>query len=125
MKKKRIVYNGCHGGFSLSKLAAMWLAERGLDEAIIWLAESEVDPDRSGWEGSFYPSTLARHADLLVECVSELGSRAGGSFSDLRIVEVDDLYRIEEYDGLESVIEPHELHWISAVKDAQVKDSPY
>lgn len=122
---KKVVYNACHGGFSLSKLAAMWLAARGLDEAIVWLAEVETDPERSGRECNFYPSTLARHSDLLTECVTELAEKAGGTFSDLRLVEVADLYRIEEYDGLETVVEPGGLHWTSAINDPHIKDPPY
>lgn len=122
---KKVVYNACHGGFSLSKLAAMWLAARGLDEAIVWLAEVEADPERSGREGNFYPSTLARHSDLLAECVTELAEKSCGSFSNLRLVEVADLYRIEEYDGLETVVEPGDVHWISAINDPSTRDLPY
>lgn len=113
------MYNACHGGFSLSKLAAMWLAARGVDEAAVWLAAVESDPGCSGWGDSFYPSALARHSGLLAECVAALGKDASGPFSDVRTADVADLYRIEEYDGLESVVEPGDVRWTSALRDPE------
>lgn len=110
---KKVVYNSCHGGFSLSKIAAIWLAGRGHEEAIKWLAESNSEV----WSENFYSDSLARHSALLVECVETLADKANGSFSDLLIAEVEDLYRIEEYDGLEHVVQPQEEKWISAVRD--------
>ena len=118
--KKKVVYNESHGGFSLSKLAAMWLASRGLEEAIVWLAEIESDPSRSDWDRSFYPWSLTRHSSLLLECVLELGDRAGSPASKLAVAEVEDLYRIEEYDGLETVVQPGDIHWTSAIKDPEI-----
>ena len=109
---KKVVYNSCHGGFSLSKLSAMWLAARGYDPAVEFLATLGKDP--SPWSASFYPSTLERHAELLVECIEAVGlDKAGGEFSELRIIEVQDKYRIDEYDGYETVETPETISWKS------------
>lgn len=117
---KRVVYNAVHGGFSLSKLAAMWLAGRGHEESVVFLAGKSED-----WGENFYPRTLARHSMLLVECVEVLGKKASGPFSDLKIAEVEDLYVIDEYDGLESVVQPSGMKWISAVNDPEAHGDPY
>lgn len=116
---RKVVYNACHGGFALSKLAAVWLAGAGLEEAVVWLAEES--PEESGWSRHFYPHTLARHSQLLIECIESLGPAAAGTaYSDLRMTDVHDVYRIEEYDGLETVVQPDEYNWISAVSDAEI-----
>jgi hypothetical protein len=106
--KKRVFYSDTHFGFSLSKHAAMWLAGRGLDEAVEFLA-GEVDDWSSD---TFYPYTLSRHSSLLTECIDTLGlKRASGAFSKLAFVEIEGPYRIEEYDGLERVVVPGGLKW--------------
>ena len=110
---KKVVYNACHGGFSLSKIATMWLAARGLEEAVAFLAEQETDGSTSWERFCFYPTTLARHASLLVECVETLGPAADGDMSKLATATVDGLYRIEDYDGYESVVCPHHIVWNS------------
>lgn len=52
-----------------------------------------------------------RHHPILVQVVEELGDRASGSCADLRIAEVEGLYRIDEYDGSESVVSPDGYDW--------------
>lgn len=111
---KKVVYNTCHGGFSMSKLATMWLAAKGVDEAVEFLASSESDGTNTWQHYCFYPASLERHAAVLVECVETLGRDANGDMSNLEIKEVPgDLYRIEEYDGYESVICPEDITWVS------------
>lgn len=111
----KVVYNSSFGGFSLSKLAAIWLAGRGNEEAIVWLAELErrgpQGPER--WSRDFYPRDLQRHDPLLVECVSSLGRKSNGSSAGLAIYELKGrMYRLEEYDGSETVVEPDDMKWI-------------
>jgi hypothetical protein len=108
--KKKVVYNACHGGFSMSKLAAMWLASKGLDEAAEFLA---LGPEHWGsYECCFYPYTLERHSALLSECVETLGSdRASGDMSNLVIEEVEGPYQIQEYDGWEKIVTPQDMVW--------------
>ena len=51
-----------------------------------------------------------RHDESLVEAVETLGSKkASGSCAQLKVVEIPiKVYNIDEYDGLESISEPHQ-----------------
>lgn len=92
--KVRVVYNSDWGGFGLSDEAIKWLKEHGLE------FEDEDD--------------IPRHNKLLVQCVHELGRKANDEYSDLRIrVLSGNQYRIEEYEGKESVWEPDNGDWIT------------
>lgn len=119
MSKKKVIYNIQYGGYGLSKLAAIWLAGRGLEEAIRYLAEDT----KEGLVGEFdfYANSLSRHSSLLVECVEALGEKSFGAYASLKIAEVEDLYRIDEYDGCESVIEPKDVAYVSAINDPEVR----
>ena len=93
MNKVKVVYNCCFGGFGLSDTAIEYLVEHGINEDDIW--------------------ELPRHHPLLVKCVEELGDKADGSCASLDIKEINGFqYRISEYDGSESVIEPDETDWV-------------
>lgn len=49
---------------------------------------------------------IPRHNSLLVQCVRELGKEASGPCGDLQIATIQSrLYRIEKYDGYETVYE--------------------
>ena len=54
------------------------------------------------------PWSIERHDPILVRVVEELGSeKASGMCSELAIADIgDSLYRIEDYDGYETVITP-------------------
>lgn len=97
----KVVYNGDYGGFGLSDLAITLYAE---------LKGIAVPGDY------FQTSTIARHDRALVQAVEELGELADTKYSDLRIREVPDgaRYRIDEYDGFESVILESEEKWETA-----------
>lgn len=77
----KIVLNKCYGGFGLDeKLAEQY----GIDK----------------W-------SVDRSDALLVELVEKYGEDAGGSYSELEIVEIPDEatdWEINEYDGFESAI---------------------
>ena len=92
----KVVYNACYGGFGLSKEAMARLEELG----------STLNRTYSTWE-------FFRHDPLLVQVVEELGDKASAWASKLRIEEVSGPYRIEEYDGLETVYEPGDYDWIT------------
>lgn len=50
---------------------------------------------------------LPRHDKELVQVIEELGYKANGDYADLAIKEIEgNVYRIDEYDGNESVITP-------------------
>ena len=89
----KIVYNGCFGGFGLSRAAWERYVELG------GKAESQYDMDRTD--------------PILVQVVEELGQEANGSFADLciRELETGTKYRIDEYDGSESVVTIDEYDW--------------
>ena len=89
----KVVYSACYGGFGLSALAV----NRG--------RELSGNPK---WGGNEIP----RHDPVLVQVVEELGDEASGEYADLTIAEVEGKYRIEEYDGLESVHTPESYDWV-------------
>jgi hypothetical protein len=64
-------------------------------------------------EQTWYFGSVERHDPVLVQVVEELGEKAGGKFSELRIQEVSGPYRIDEYDGMESVETPDSYDWIT------------
>ena len=81
---RKVVYNACFGGFGLNEKALA-----GTDHKYDW--------------------NIKRHDPILVQVVEE--GNAGHRFSDLRIAEVSDKYFINEYDGLETVVEPGDIEW--------------
>ena len=62
---------------------------------------------------SWYDRNVDRHDPVLVQVVEELGDKANGKYSKLAIAEVDGQYRIDEYDGMESVETPESYDWIT------------
>jgi hypothetical protein len=133
----KIVYNACFGGFGLSHKAIMRYAEikgitlyihddRFMNEYYLCpseeyeriLAEEEANPiypDRFTRSNSLYfsPNDIERNDPVLAQVVEELGDTANGSFAKLRIAEVPagTLYRIDEYDGSETVETKDSYHW--------------
>ena len=55
----------------------------------------------------------SRHDPCLIKAVEELEEEASNRYADLRIAEIEsNLYRIDENDGLETVITPEGIDWI-------------
>lgn len=114
----KVVYNGCYGGFSLSREAV--LRARELSGNPTWGGPcikgdrygegTPVDHDHGHVEG------IARHDPVLVQVVEELGRRANGSHASLEIEEIPSGtgYRIDEYDGNERVMTCSDYQWIVA-----------
>lgn len=110
----KIVYNKCYGGFGLSKKAV----ERYFELMGWGLVAVKED---YGWEyyhcqhsgEYFYPRDLERDDPILVQVVEELGEEASGDNSELAIHELPSgtKYRIDEYDGYESVMTPDSYNW--------------
>ena len=94
----KIVYNACYGGFGLSNAA--------LNR---YKAITGVELDCQGYD-------LARHDPALVQVVEELGDAANGFCSKLRIADLPSgtQYRIDEYDGMESVETRDSYDWVTA-----------
>ncbi|MCU0289421.1 MAG: hypothetical protein MUF15_23865 [Acidobacteria bacterium] len=86
----KIVINSCFGGFGLSSLAIKKYCEL--------IGKNKVD---------IYD--IPRDDKNLIKIVEELGAKASGKSSNLRIVNIpDDVeWEIEEHDGIEWVSEKH------------------
>jgi len=98
----KVVINTTFGGFAISAVAAEWMLARGADPAQVYTGE---------YPGCFLP----RHHPLLVGAVEALGSAASGHCAKLAVGEIDQpLYRIQEYDGAESLEVPGDLEWDDA-----------
>lgn len=135
----KVVYNACYGGFSLSPKAVMRYAElKGFplyafvdkrDEygrlmlghmqpaAPVDLEEAFcihycTSPTYDG-EKYFSPRNIPRDDPTLVQVVEELGKEAGGRHAALVIEDVPagTLYRIDEYDGMESIRSQDSYEW--------------
>jgi hypothetical protein len=107
-KEHSVVINSCYGGFSLSSAAMDRLIELGY--------ELELNPhfEQSSWQPKYIGDRdIPRHHPLLVQVVRELGEKANGSCANLSIETVHGLYRIEEYDGLEHIVENGQDDWIA------------
>ena len=100
-KKYKVVYAADHGGFELSVAAINWLS---------------LKYPKSIVNGSYIGN---RHDDALVDCVETLGFsaspfRASPYLSVLMVEELEgNSYIIQEYDGVETVIEPKDINWIT------------
>ena len=109
----KIVYNACYGGFVLSEAATdrYWelkgvsVRRELCNGYATWILQSHNHP--------VYVDTEDRTDPCLVQVVEELGPEASGECSRLLIEELSPgtLYRIEEYDGLESVTTQDEYQW--------------
>lgn len=96
----KIVYNDCHGGFSLSAAAiARYNELTGLKESIRGAGRD-----------------INRRDPFLVQVVEELGEEANGTFAELKIATVAAgvRYRIDEYGGLEKVRTIDNYKWETA-----------
>jgi len=95
----KVVYNACFGGFGVSDKAIKRMAELGHKGA----TEALEKPYSFGGK-KYYPLRVERHDPLLVQVVEELGDEASDNLARLKIATIDgDRYRIDEYDGNESV----------------------
>ena len=103
----KVVLNKCYGGFSISKEAAQFMADRGNKHA-----KAELN-DGERWYGYGYTKGFDSGYDRtdkdLVEAVEVLGEKANGDLASLCVVEIPDgiEYTIEEYDGIEWIAEVH------------------
>ena len=112
---RKVVINGCFGGFSLSRLAFLRLREIGHPLALAEPDYGEKYSDGSGprerWGsgvGAFLRD-IPRDDPSLVAVVEEMGELANGDSAGLQIVEIpaDVRWEISEYDGNEHVAESH------------------
>jgi len=95
----KIVYNACYGGFGLS--------EKAINR--YWEIKGAPVPD----DFSAYDLEGDRSDPVLVQVVEELGEEVNSWASKLVIRELPagTLYRIDEYDGFESVCTQDDYKW--------------
>lgn len=95
----KIAYNNCYGGFSLSVKASERIAE--LKGDIL----TEDDFRKLGSRYCHKYNYISRTDPHLIQVIEELGDEANGMCAKLRIEELSKgtLYRIDEYDGNESI----------------------
>jgi len=137
----KVVYNACYGGFGLSKEACqrywdikgqqVWI-EDALWGFTVWLVAPEDRIPVKGGDAfyamsmderiaynqayskqTWYNRNVDRHDPVLVQVVEELGKKANGECAELAIAEVYGSYRIDEYDGFESVETADSYDWIT------------
>jgi hypothetical protein len=106
----KIVINRSYGGFSLSKTAYERYAQiKG------WRYEGEDSYgfffDENGIKHTWYD--LERIDPILIQVVEELGEEANGMCAKLVIEEIEKgtRYRIDEYDGMESIETRDDIDW--------------
>jgi hypothetical protein len=139
----KIAYNRCFGGFGLSHAAVMRYAElKGL-KLYAFVADysssrrdayrpfTEADNERqptihycttpefsneSYWSEYTAIREGSRHDPDLIKVIEELGEKANGFCAKLAIAELPagTLYRIDEYDGRESVETNSSYEWVVA-----------
>ena len=131
----KIVYNACYGGFGLSISQNSFMAEaKGIklyfDKTYSLYSYYLVPPEEynkiRAKEGMLSPARydesnamifsqneIERSDPILVQVVEELGKKANGSYAKLRIANIPagTAYRIDEYDGYESVMTSSDYDW--------------
>lgn len=120
----KVVYNACYGGFGLSDKAVKLYAELSgiklfpLKETYFtfWFLEDPkgrtVDQMFKEKVKDFYSRNIERHDPVLIKVVEQLGDEANGECAKLRIDTITgSQYKIDEYDGNETVVEPDGYDW--------------
>ena len=137
----KIVYNDCLGGFGLSYRGVMRYAEiKGVklfaftdkrdENGIIQLGDAKIrlaspeeaddafpvyyyTSDAPSDRNAFNVNDIDRTDPALVQVVEELGDEANGMCAKLHIAELPSraLYRIDRYDGRESVKTNYDYEW--------------
>ena len=136
----KVVYNACYGGFGLSKEAcqrywdikgqSIWFEDGKFGAYFtVWFVPPEERPEQKEWSSmtvderhdfnyqyskqTWRENNVDRHDPVLVQVVEELGDKANGKHAQLCIEEVYGPYRIDEYDGNESVMTSGDYDWIT------------
>ena len=114
----KVAYNGCFGGFSLSRAAILRAREISGDpkwggahiKGDVWDDGKPVDQDYG------HIDDVPRHDPVLIQVIEELGEMANGSCASLCIENVPEgtQYRIDEYDGNERVMTRDDYEWQTA-----------
>jgi hypothetical protein len=112
---REVVYNSCHGGFSLSRAAVLRARELSCNPQ--WggaCIKGDAYSDGTACDYDYGSiEDIKRHDRILVQVIKELGQAANGDCAKLKIetVPVGTAYRIDEYDGYESVMTAGDYQW--------------
>jgi hypothetical protein len=96
---RQIVINKCYGGYNLSEQVIS-----------LYRASTPHIPKTDSWFANY---DIRRDDPELIRIITEVGLKvSGGSFSNLKIIEIpddipEDGWEIQEYDGIEWVAEKH------------------
>jgi hypothetical protein len=111
---RKIVINIDFGGFGLSHEAMLRYAEIKGIKLISVERDNSLIPydyytDEIDEDNYFFDNDISRDDPALVQAVEELGGKANGKWSSLKVCEIpeDVNWHIVEYDGLEHVAEEH------------------
>lgn len=106
-KIREIVINRCHGGFNLSIEAINYYAKlKGLEvDHIVSVPTYDNDDYIRIGKSIWHPKNIERDDPILVQVVKELGEKANGINSQLKIIELDydTRYEIGYCDGKEKI----------------------
>lgn len=95
----KVVVNSCYGGASLS-------------DAAIKLGR-EISGNPEWMKKTYHLDSVSRHDPILVKVVEMLGADASGPYANLEVELIDcNMYRIDEYDGYETVVTPGNQIWV-------------
>lgn len=95
----KVVYNACYGGFGLSRDALIYLRDK---------YQLEISAN-----GDYLVNDIDRHDPRLVDVVETLGGKVNDMCSNLVVAVIESpVYRIDEYDGFESVETPDSYEWV-------------
>jgi hypothetical protein len=117
MSVTKIVYNACYGGFGLSHKAIRRYAELAgytVQEVVYEGMQDRTYLDIIDKNGEqMWDSDIKRDDPFLVQVVEELGKEASHDGADLRIEDLPSgtKYRIEEYDGYETIETIDDIRW--------------
>jgi hypothetical protein len=109
----KVVYNACYGGFGLSIEAMDRMVELGYKGLELNPKYGSGKKSISNYYKYYGDYNIPRHDPILVQVVEELGEKANGNCADLQIEEVYGSYRIDEYDGNESVMTAPDYDWVT------------
>jgi hypothetical protein len=114
----KIVYNACYGGFGLSPVALKRYAElAGLSYGEEVCEGTMIFASMHDKNGEYVSQRdLSRTDPILIQVVEELGDKANGSHAKLSMIALPagTKYRLEEYDGFETVMTFEDYKWETA-----------
>jgi len=119
----KIAVNRCYGGFTINNDVAKLLKEKGVTITFVGEKYSDGSGPKTSFGDEDYHYLSNDNFDIesdnynawradprLIESIEKIGTdKAGGSSSEIEIVEIpDDIdWHIDDYDGIESVHEEH------------------